>query len=98
MPKHRSANCTEFIEFCLDMNIESLTALSRLKGRRMSDLLMAMNDKPMTSSEIMKRMGVSSKQHFLKHRLRPAVELGFVSMTDPDHPRSSKQRYVKRIL
>lgn len=91
-------DCTEFIEFCLDMNIESLAALSHLKDERMSDLLTAMSDRPMTSSEIMERMGLSSKQHFLKHRLRPAVELGFVSMTDPDHPRSSRQRYIKRIL
>lgn len=75
-----------------------LAALSHLKDERMSDLLEAMGDKPMTSTEIMERMGLSNKQHFLKHRLRPAVELGFVSMTDPDHPRSSRQRYVKRIL
>ena len=61
----------------------------------MSRLLAAMGDSPMTSSQIMRKMGMTSKPYFLKNYMHPAIEHGFVSMTQPDKPLSSKQMYRK---
>ena len=91
-------DCTEFIEFCLELNIESLSDLTHLKDPRMSRLLAAMGDTPMSSSQIMRKMGMTSKPYFLKNYMHPAIEHGFVSMTQPDKPLSSKQMYRKNLL
>lgn len=91
-------DCTGFIEFCLDVNIGSLSDLLHIRDPRMSRLLLAMDDGPMTSNQIMERMGMSSKPYFLRSYLNPAVEYGFVSMTEPDNPHSRNQRYRKNVL
>lgn len=96
--KTNPQDCTEFIEFSLNLCIELLNDLMHLKDERISGLLLAMGDEPMTSNQIMKKMGFSSKPYFLKHYLHPAIEYGFVSMTYPDAPRSHMQRYRKNVL
>ena len=91
-------DCTGFIEFCLDINIASLTDLMHLKDPNISRLMDAMGTEPMSSYEIMERMGLSHKPHFLKVYLRPAMEYGLVSMTVPDHPNSRLQRYRRVFI
>lgn len=97
--QHREVqDCTEFIEFCLDANIASLTDLMHLKDPNISKLMDAMGTDPMSSYEIMKRMGLSHKPHFMKAYLHPAMEYGLVSMTVPDHPNSRLQRYRRVFI
>lgn len=97
--QHREVqDCTEFIEFCLDANIASLTDLMHLKNPNISKLMDAMGTDPMSSYEIMKRMGLSHKPHFMKAYLHPAMEYGLVSMTVPDHPNSRLQRYRRVFI
>lgn len=91
-------DCTGFIEFCLDMNIESLTDLLHLKDPNISRLLDTIGAKPMSATQIMKKMGLSSKQHFLRNYMRPAIEYGFVSMTEPNSPHSCRQKYRKNRI
>lgn len=97
--QHREVqDCTEFIEFCLDANIASLTDLMHLKDPNISKLMDAMGTDPMSSYKIMKRMGLSHKPHFMKAYLHPAMEYGLVSMTVPDHPNSRLQRYRRVFI
>lgn len=53
-------------------------------------------DVPYPASELMKRLGLKSRETFRKHYLHPAMELHLVEMTIPDKPNSRNQRYVKR--
>lgn len=95
---HERQDCTEFIEFCLAMNVGSLTDVLHLKDPRMSRLMDAMGPDPMTSSEIMGRMGMRHKPYFMANYMRPAIEWGLVSMTEPGSPHSRYQRYRRMFL
>ena len=95
---HERQDCTGFIEFCLAMNVGSLTDVLHLKDPRMSRLMDAMGPDPMTSSEIMGRMGMRHKPYFMANYMRPAIEWGLVSMTEPGSPHSRYQRYRRMFL
>ena len=95
---HERQDCTGFIEFCLAMNVGSLTDVLHLKDPRMSRLMDAMGPDPMTSTEIMGRMGMRHKPYFMANYMRPAIEWGLVSMTEPGSPHSRYQRYRRMFL
>ena len=59
---------------------------------RLSRLLAVMKD-PMSVKEMMAALGFGSRDKFLKNYLSPALKAGLVEMTDPDSPKSPKQRY-----
>ncbi len=46
----------------------------------------------MTRSEIQTKLGLKHLPHFRDAYLRPALESGFIAMTVPDKPRSSRQK------
>lgn len=100
---HISGNSNLFIEFMLDMIDQILgeavlqihktnTSVSEYV-KRMLDLMEG--DVPYTSSEILKRLGLKSKETLRKNYLNPAIALGLITMTLPDKPNSRNQRYVK---
>lgn len=47
----------------------------------------------MSRQELQEKVGLSNKEHFRKHYLKPALEQGFIEMTIPNNPNSSLQRY-----
>ncbi len=47
----------------------------------------------MSRQELQDKVGLSNKEHFRKHYLKPALEHGFIEMTIPNKPNSSLQRY-----
>lgn len=49
----------------------------------------------MSVREMMAAMGFASRDKFLKNYLSPALKAGLVEMTEPDSPKSPKQRYRK---
>ena len=49
----------------------------------------------MSVREMMAALGFASRDKFLKNYLSPALKAGLVEMTDPDSPKSPKQRYRK---
>jgi len=49
---------------------------------------------PLSWREIMDVLGLSNREHVRKAYIKPALENGWLAMTIPDKPRSSKQRYV----
>ena len=64
-------------------------------SRQVQALLSVMEAFPMSASELMGKLGLKSRATFLKNYLRPALEAGLISMTDPGSPRSPRQRYFK---
>lgn len=48
-----------------------------------------------TSSFLMEKLGLKSKEGFRRNYLRPAVDMKLMQMTIPDKPNSRNQRYVK---
>ena len=91
-------DCTRFIEFMLELTLSSLKSLSRMLEPRMSALLTSMGNKPMTSAQIMETLGLKDRKHFRTTYLRPALECGFIAMTEPDSPNSPAQKYVRLVF
>ena len=101
---NKNGNSDVFIEFMLDMidqvlddvilqvnksNADTSEYVKRMLGDMEYDV-------PYTSNEIMKRLGLKSKETLRKNYLNPAIELGLIRMTIPDKPNSRNQRYVKQ--
>ena len=55
--------------------------------------LLIVIDGEMEFNEILKSLEMNHKPHFRKNYLHPALEEGFVEMTIPEKPKSSKQKY-----
>ncbi len=101
---HTMGNSDIFIEFMLDMIDEILddviiqvnksNAETSEYVKKMLDYMEY--DVPYTSNDIMKMLGLKSKETLRKNYLNPAMELGLIRMTLPDKPNSKNQRYVKQ--
>jgi len=100
---HRSGSSTPFIEFMLatidtvvDDVIIQIDSDYYETTEYVKKLLNVMAfGVPYTSNEIMKKLGLVSKETFRKNYMDPALKLGLVQMTIPDKPTSKNQRYVK---
>lgn len=92
----RPAEATPFVEFMLNVILESLKATPSID--QVTDQVKALlnacgRDSELTSDELMRRLGLRHKQTFRKDHLNPALASGVVEMTEPDSPRSPTQRY-----
>lgn len=93
----------EFIEFMLKMIDEVLTSLIQSTNEEINyistyikKLLDVMDDeRPMTSLELMEKLGLKSRISFRDNYLNPAIENGLVKMTNPEKPTSKNQMYYK---
>jgi hypothetical protein len=47
----------------------------------------------MTREQLMKRLTLKDTRSFRKRYLLPALSAGFIEMTQPDRPKSPKQKY-----
>jgi Fic family protein len=63
---------------------------------RVRDLLAVLETYPMSSAELMERLGLRSRDAFRNNDLRPAIEDGLVTLTEPAKPTSRNQRYFKK--
>ena len=102
---HVNGNSNVFIEFMLERIDEVLeeviVQVKKSKGGETSEyvnrLLSCMEyDVPYTSKEILRLLGLKSKETLRKNYLNPAIEAGLVGMTLPDKPNSKNQRYMKQ--
>lgn len=92
------SNCTAYVMFMLARMSEALDDLAHMSEPRMAELLKNMTTYAMPAQRIMDKMDLHSRTNFLKNYMRPAVEYGFVTMSDPDNPRAREQRYTKRLF
>jgi len=56
-------------------------------------LLAVLGSDACSAKDLMSRLGLAHRPTLLYDYLRPALAAGWVAMTDPDHPRSPRQRY-----
>lgn len=100
---HVNGNSDLFIEFMLDMInkiLDEVTIQINKSQAGISEyvkrLLDCMEyDVPYTANDIMKQLGLRSKETLRKNYINPALELNLIAMTIPDKPKSKNQRYIK---
>ena len=51
---------------------------------------------PYTSTVLMEKLGLKSKETFRKNYMNPTMQLQLVQMTIPEKPKSRNQRYIRR--
>ena len=51
---------------------------------------------PYTSTVLMEKLGLKSKETFRKNYMNPAMQLQLVQMTIPEKPKSRNQRYIRK--
>lgn len=100
---HTAGASTIFIEFILsridqildDVSMQ-ITEDSEQLPTSIQNLLAVMEyDIPYTSSALMEKLDLKSKEGFRRNYLRPALDMHLIQMTIPDKPNSKNQRYVK---
>ena len=100
---NKTGNSNAFIEFMLDMIYKELDNLlsnaekeiTHISGY-VTKLLEVMDyNIPMSAFEIMKKLGLKSKDSFRDNYLNPALECGLIKMTLPDKPTSKNQMEYK---
>lgn len=64
-------------------------------NNRVDRLMAIIKDYPMSASELMRLLGLQSRETFRQNYLSPALELGLIGMTVPDKPTSRNQMYFK---
>lgn len=91
-----------FILFMLDVIRQAIEELARDTRNHQSHLsnqigalMNVMESYPMTTLELMEKLGMKSRAAFRKNYLQPALDAGLIRMTDPAKPTSRNQRYYK---
>ena len=98
-----AGNSDAFVIFMLNAISESVRQItedirSHLDhiNTRVRELMAVMEFYPLSSMELMERLGLTSRDAFRNNYMKPAIEAGLVSLTEPDRPTSGNQRYFKR--
>lgn len=60
---------------------------------QVSRLLQSLREDPLSSQEILERLGLSHRPTLLYDYSQPALKATLIEMTAPDKPPSSRQRY-----
>ncbi|MEG2784568.1 MAG: Fic family protein, partial [Lachnospiraceae bacterium] len=90
-----------FVEFLLTTIYDALREIvetEQVNGQvseQVEKLLEVIDDKEYSTREMMELLGLKHRPSFRNNYLLPALELGYVEMTIPDKPNSSKQKYKK---
>ena len=102
---HKTGESTIFISFMLNQIDRILDEISdhayaddKMLPEAVQKLLSVMSPGiPYTSRALMEKLSLHSREGFRRNYLRPAIDLGLVSMTLPDKPNSRNQRYIARL-
>ena len=96
-----SADSGKFIEFLLKAVYDTLTEIASTEQVtvqvtvQVESLLKRMEDREYSTKELMELLDLKHRPTFRENYLLPALVLGYVEMTIPDKPNSSKQKYRK---
>ena len=97
----KEANSGKFVEFLLQAIYDTLCELQQTEqvseqvSEQVLKLLNVMASDPLSTSELMTLVGIKHRPTFRENYLLPAIKSGYVEMTIPDKPNSSKQKYRK---
>jgi predicted HTH transcriptional regulator len=80
----------------LDLSIASSQKEQRNISEQVNRLLEIMEtDIPYSANDLMKELGIKSKETLRGSYLNPALENGLIKMSIPDKPNSKNQKYIK---
>lgn len=97
----KAANSGMFIEFLLEAirdalnNLEETEQVGVQATEQVEKLLKVIGSEPLSGNDIMKLLNLKHRPTFRNNYLLPAIDAGFIEMTIPDKPKSSKQKYKK---
>ena len=80
-------------EFLLTTVYDALSEIAVTE--QVEKLLNVMGDKEYSTKEMMELLGLKHRPSFRDNYLLPSLERGYIEMTVPDKPNSSKQKYRK---
>lgn len=95
------ADSGKFVEFLLTTVYDALCEIADTEQvtaqvtEQVQKLLSVIDDKEYSTKEMIELLGLKHRPSFRDNYLLPALELGYIEMTIPDKPNSSKQRYRK---
>ena len=98
-----SADSGKFVEFLLTTIYDALSEIADTEQvtvqvtEQVEKLLEVMDDKEYSTREMMELLGLKHRPSFRDNYLLPALELGYIEMTIPDKPNSSKQKYRSKV-
>ncbi len=64
-------------------------------SNQISALLNVIDSYPQSTTELMEKLKLKSRNGFRNNYLQPAIDAGLVGMTEPDKPTSKNQKYFK---
>jgi len=97
-----SADSGKFVEFLLTAVYDSLCEIADTEQvtaqvtEQVKRLLECMGNEEYSTKELMELLRLKHRPSFRDNYLLPALKLGYMEMTIPDKPNSSKQKY-KRV-
>ncbi len=93
---------TTFIEFMLDVINKALKDIIndteqhyRHISTQISDLMNVIESYPQSTTELMQKLELKSRNGFRTNYILPALDVGLIAMTEPDKPTSKNQKYYK---
>jgi Fic family protein len=91
----RQADSVPFITFILRMILDTVTSSTpEVTPEATPEVrVLAVFAGEMTRQQLKTALGLKDDEHFRKAYLLPALDAGWIEMTIPDKPRSSKQKY-----
>lgn len=101
-----SAESGKFVEFLLKAIYDALCEITDTEQvveqvtEQVEKLIEVIGDKECSTKELMELLELKHRPTFRDNYMLPALELGYIEMTIPDKPNSSKQKYrrVKHII
>ena len=98
----KNGNSNEFIIYMLNAILDAVKAIVSDAQKHMNhmndrvrDLLDALGIESMSAAELMERLNLRSRDALRNNYIRPAMEAGLVSMTDPARPTKRDQKYYR---
>lgn len=99
----KNVNSNEFIIYMLKAIHDAVEAIVSDAQKhinhinvRVRELLAVLEQYPQSAIQLMERLDLRSRDAFRNNYLRPAMEAGLVSLTEPDKPRSKNQMYFRK--
>ena len=101
---HSAGNSNPFIEFMLDkinltldFALQQVIAKDSVLSKQVQELMNIMEfDIPYSANQLMKQLGLRSKDNFRKLYLIPALDKELIIMGIPDKPTSRNQTYIRK--
>ena len=96
-----SADSGKLVEFLLKATYDALCEIADTEQvmeqvtEQVEKLLKVIDYTECSTKELMELLGLKHRPTFRDNYLLPALKLGYIEMTIPDKPNSSKQKYKK---